>query len=48
MQRPLFPSDGMKYYLAMIEAQAEYEVWVLSRKRVKRVHLLAKRKQQDD
>jgi len=48
MQRPLWPDDGMKYYLAMIEAQEEYDDWVQSCRKVKRVHLLAKRKQQDD
>ena len=32
MHRPLFPSDGMVYDLAMMAAQKEYDAWVKSRK----------------
>lgn len=30
--KPLWPEDGMTYYLAMQEAQKEYDAWVKSRK----------------
>ena len=30
--KPLFPSDGFQYDIAMMEAQAEYDAWVESRK----------------
>ena len=31
--RPLYPSDGMYYDIAMMEAMQQYNAWVFSRKR---------------
>lgn len=31
--RPLYPSDGMRYDIAMMQAEKEYQAWVISRKR---------------
>lgn len=33
MNKPLYPSDGMEYDLAMMAAEKEYKAWVASRKK---------------
>lgn len=33
MDRPLFPSDGVPYYVAMAEAIEAYELWVAGRRK---------------
>ena len=42
-RRPLFPSDGMEYDLAMIAAEKEYKAWVRSRKGKKGMKVFAVR-----
>ena len=37
MRKPLYPEHGMKYDIAMMEAEQEYQEWVESRKGRKRI-----------
>lgn len=50
MKKPLFPTDGMVYDIAMMEAAAEYDAWVESRKKNVKgngITIFAKRKHKE-
>ena len=43
MQRPLYPSDGLPYMKALVDAQEEYDAWMRNRRGIKGITIYSRK-----